>query len=586
VNQPLGDKAMKPKTNNSPNCPDPARGHSHRAIRALRISVLSTVLALGMTAVPAADATAQSTAAPDPHVWQRWEHSLTSSRDYENPYADVTVRIRFTGPGGRVLEGLGFWDGGRVFRFRCAFPAAGAWQWRTDCSDRANSGLHNRSGTVEVAPYDGENPLFRRGFLRVSDDRRYLAFGDGTPFLWAGDTAWAVPMRATDGEWEEYLADRREKRFTLLQVSPASEWAGKTDRQGEVPFHDQAGFRLNPAFWQAFERKLQRANDAGFAIALVGLMEPVRRYPSTAAATLFAQHIVARLFGNFVIFSPSFDSDFTPLANEVGWATRGATAVHLITQHPGTPSREPTPTITMRYYDQPYLDIASVQSGHNQGNRERCAHHASEWILHAYRHQSHKPVINLEAMYDGQGDKAWQAVDARSAAWRSWLSGAMGYTYGAGDVPPKVPQGNGGLWRWVTDPEKPDYWRKALQWDSAFQMQSLHDFLAAIEWWRLEPGPELIRNQPEPWTRRMVLARLRGRDYAVAYLPDNEAIEADLSTFRVPLAVRWFDPVRGHFHPTRGSVNTPGVHRIAPPAKGEWVLTLEGPSSPSSGRKP
>ena len=55
-------------------------------------------------------------------------------------------------------------------------------------------------------------------------------------------------------------------------------------------------------------------------------------------------------------------------------------------------------------------------------------------------------------------------------------------------VPPKVPQGSGAVWKWVTDPEKYDYWEKALQWESALQMQHLHDFLAAIEWWRLEPA--------------------------------------------------------------------------------------------------
>ena len=73
------------------------------------------------------------------------------------------------------------------------------------------------------------------------------------------------------------------------------------------------------------------------------------------------------------MFSPSFDSKFMPLADEVGQATRQATAVHLITQHPGTPSSEPSPTYSMTYYDRPYLDIAGVQTGHNGGNRQRSA---------------------------------------------------------------------------------------------------------------------------------------------------------------------------------------------------------------------
>lgn len=521
-----------------------------------------------------------------PHAWERWEETLASVRSYDNPYADVTVRVRFTGPDGRVMAGYGFWDGGNAFRLRCAFPTAGTWRWETECSDVGNTGLHRREGTVEVAPYRGENLLYRRGFLRVSPDRRYLTYGDGTPFLWMGDTAWAAPMRTTSDEWDWYLADRRAKRFTLVQVAPAPQWAGRNNRKGEVPFHDQALLRSNPAFWQEFERRIQRANEEGLVVMLVGLMEPVSRYPSSAAARLFARNIVARLFGNFVVFSPSFDSTYTPLADEVGHATRDATAVHLITQHPGTPSGKLIPTFTMQYYDQTYLDFAGVQSGHNRGNRERCARQAIEWILHAYRHEPYKPVINVEAMYDGLGEKAWQAVDARSLAWRSWLSGAKGYTYGAGEVPPKTARGGGGLWGWVTDPEAPDAWKKALQWESSSQMSHLHDFLAAIEWWRLEPAPELIGNQPEAWTHRMTVARIPGRDVAVAYLPDNEEIEVDLATFSAPLAARWFDPVRGRFAPapTRDRIGNAGVHRFVPPARGEWVLVIEPPAS--AGRTP
>lgn len=515
---------------------------------------------------------------PQPHVWQRWEHALTSTGKYANPYADATLRVRYTGPDGRTLRAYGFWDGGDTFRIRCAFPIPGAWQWETECSDAANAGLHRQRGTVDVAPYRGENPLYRRGFLKVSDNRRYLAYGDGTPFLWLGDTAWAVPLRASDAEWETYLADRVAKHFTLIQVAPAPEWAGETDRRGARPLADKTCGEWNPAFWQSFDNKIQRANEQGLAVLVVGLMEPVSRYPEPRAACLFARNLVARLFGNFVVFSPSFDSKFMPLADEVGLAARNASSVHLITQHPGTPSKEPTPIWSVAYYDRPYLDIAGVQTGHNGGDRRRCAHHAIEWNLHLYRHEPHKPVINLEAMYDGRGENGWQAVDARSLAWRSWLSGAMGYTYGAGDVPPKCPKGSGAVWRWVTDPEKYDYWEKALQWESAFQMQYLHDFLAEIEWWRLEPAHELIRNQPEEITRRMVLARVAGRDQAVAYLPDNEAIEVDVSVFSAPLAARWFDPVRGRYRLQAGTIENRGVHRFTPPDKGDWVLLLEPPA--------
>jgi hypothetical protein len=268
------------------------------------------------------------------------------------------------------------------------------------------------------------------------------------------------------------------------------------------------------------------------------------------------------------------DSRSMPLANEVGRATREATAVHLITQHPGTGTQGPEPTIAQYYFNEPYLDFCAVQSGHNGGDREACAHNAIAWVLQLYRRAPTKPVINVEAMYDAQGERAWQAADARGDAWRSWLSGSMGYSYGAGDVPPKVRAGSGGIWGWVTNPEKHDFWQKALQWESAFQMQYLHDFLAAIEWWQLEPAHDLIRNQPAEFARRRVLARLPQRDFAIAYLPDNAPIDVDVSGFSAPLANRWFDPVRGRTIPGTTPVPNRGIQRFTPPASGDWVLVL------------
>ena len=120
----------------------------------------------------------------------------------------------------------------------------------------------------------------------------------------------------------------------------------------------------------------------------------------------------------------------------------------------GTPWNKPVPTFSDQYYDQPYLGFAGVQTGHNGGHLDWCAQHSIEWNLHLYRHEPHKPVFNLEAMYDARGTNGWRAIDARSLGWRTFLSGAAGYTYGAGDLPPKVPQGNGAIFMWVTDPQK------------------------------------------------------------------------------------------------------------------------------------
>jgi hypothetical protein len=76
-------------------------------------------------------------------------------------------------------------------------------------------------------------------------------------------------------------------------------------------------------------------------------------------------------------------------------------------------------------------------------------------------------------------------------------------------------------------------------------------------------------------TRRMVLARSAAGDLAVAYLPDNEAIEVDMSAFPASLTARWFDPVSGRYTLITDSIENKATHRFVPPVEGDWVLLLQ-----------
>jgi hypothetical protein len=91
----------------------------------------------------------------------------------------------------------------------------------------------------------------------------------------------------------------------------------------------------------------------------------------------------------------------------------------------------------------------------------------------------------------------------------------------------------------------------------------------------LEPAHELIRHQPDDVTRRMVLAKTSAGDLAVAYLPDNEAIEIDVSAFPTPLQARWFDPVQGRYTAIPDRIENKGIRRLSPPGQGDWVLLLQ-----------
>ena len=297
-------------------------------------------------------------------AWTRWEHSLTSAKTYADPGAEVMLKVSYRGPDQQTITGLGFWDGGTTFKLRCLFPKPGRWTWETSFSDTGNTDLHLKRGSVEVSPYLGANPLYRHGYLRVSENHRYLMHSDATPFLWIGDTAWAAPMNATWDDWQTYVRDRVQKKFTVLQVFCASDWAGAKDWQGNPPLLGDKLSQINPAYWQQYERKVQYANDQGLLVAVVGLMEPVKRYPAPAPAQQFTRQLVARLMGNFVVFSPSFDSPYKELGDTIGRTIRESTSLHLVTQHPGTDL-----PAAQTYHSKAYLDICGLQSGAGWGGK-------------------------------------------------------------------------------------------------------------------------------------------------------------------------------------------------------------------------
>ena len=106
-----------------------ATARGGRLASAVFVGLVAPLLPAAALGAPLPDASSEGAVVSSPAaVWQRWEQVLTSARRYGNPYADVTLRVRYTGPGGRSLGAYGFWDGGDTFRIRCAFPIVGTWR--------------------------------------------------------------------------------------------------------------------------------------------------------------------------------------------------------------------------------------------------------------------------------------------------------------------------------------------------------------------------------------------------------------------------------------------------------------------------
>lgn len=472
--------------------------------------------------------------------WKPWEHTINFSGQFtgERP---LEVAVIFDGPTGESFPGAAFTDDGRHYTIRAMFPEVGAWRWRTKSSER---GLDNIRGRVEVVRYIGDNPLYHHGDIRVSTDKRYLVHADGTPFLWIGDTGWNATYNSTIEEWKTYVDTRSAQRFSVIQVSPRG--VGNRNTASAKP---TVAFRPDgtndPGFWKDLEDKIHYANEKGILIMLTGVgnawRDTMEENPSNQR---FESYLAGRMASLIVIFSPSFDQLFADELDKVATELQKWTT-HIVTQHPGT-----NHDANLTFRNTTAVDFSGLQSGHHGGDLTKAYAAARQWTLDLWGGAPVKPVILLEAMYDAYGhnnSKNWREKDSRKPGWIAWMSGARGFTYGAGDIPPKVPGGHGAVWMFNKDSSTYDFWQKSVQWESAWQITSMRVFIESVPWWQLNPTPELIRNQAMSDTLHMSATATHDLNLIIVYMPDNPRVILDMTLYIGTFNATWFDPRSGRY---------------------------------------
>src|ERR1051325_520232 len=113
------------------------------------------------------------------------ELSFVAAAKHADPFNDVVLDVDFFTPDQQRLRVPAFWAGNDVWKVRFSSPVVGLHTYRTLCSNDA--GLHNRTGTIDIASYTGDHPLYRHGFVKIAGDNRHLEYADGTPFFWLAD---------------------------------------------------------------------------------------------------------------------------------------------------------------------------------------------------------------------------------------------------------------------------------------------------------------------------------------------------------------------------------------------------------------
>lgn len=527
----------------------------------------------GETCAPATGADVQQ--------WTRFEEAFAGAKEYGNPVQDVLLRVGFTPPSGKTREFLAFWDGGRQWRVRFSPDELGRWKYATSCSDRANEGLHGKTGSFQCVRYRGGNSLFKRGELRLSSNRRYFEHADGTPFFFLSDTVWCGPLLSDRHDWDVFLKDRVEKEFTAIQFVMTQWRMAKADADGNPTFRGTERVAVNPVFFQRMDKYVDAINDAGL-LAVPVLLWAIRGndnpgyYLPESQKIVLASYMVARYGAHQVIWFLGGDGKYSGEGGNT-WHRVGRAIFHedqhrLATMHPGGKS-----WVGKEFRNEPWFSFVGYQSGHgddektfrwlNQGPA------ATEW-----NNRPNLPVINIEPNYEAHNGYTHRRVHndlsvRRAAYWSLMVSPTAGVSYGGQ-----------GIWGWHTKVQAPaDHvstglgspWYVAKDLPGAFSMKYLHEFFKAIDWWRLVPAQEILTSQPgkEVPSQFVAAAKSKAGDLAVVYMPEGGSVTLKTDSLKKGALSRWYHPRTGGWLEAGKVGKSPQTFKTVD--RNDWVLLIE-----------
>ncbi|WP_369070449.1 DUF5605 domain-containing protein [Kineococcus terrestris] len=353
-------------------------------------------------------------------VHQRFEVELRGP-SHGNPYTDVELTARFSGPDGGSRDVLGFYDGDGRYLVRFLPGEAGHWRFETTSNARSLDGV---TGELEARQGAGRGPV------RVAD-QYHFRYADGSRYLPIGTTCYAWTHQ--DEELQELtLRTLADAPFTKLRMClfPKS-YTFNTNEPARYPFaREQDGgwdpTRFDPAWWAHLERRIDQLDELGIEADLI-LFHAYDRwgFSTMDAATddRYVRYAVARLSAfrgvwwslanEFDLLHTKTEDDWERWAGIIG---RWDASDHLRSIHN-----------CRDVYDQsrPWITHVSMQ----RTDVYRTAENTTEW-----RAAWGKPVVVDECAYEGDIDQGWGNITGEEMVRRCWEGALRGGYVGHGET--------------------------------------------------------------------------------------------------------------------------------------------------------
>jgi hypothetical protein len=423
--------------------------------------------------------------------------------------------------------------------------------------------------------------------VRVSENGRYLVNKNGSPFFYLGDTAWELFHRLNREEADQYLSNRAEKGFTVIQAVVLSQIGGLEvpNAYGHVPLRNKDPEEPNEDYFRHVDYIVDKAASLGLVIGMLptwgsywSTLNPsdVIFTPENAAA--FGRFLGNRYKDKPIIWILGGDHNIHTederliIESMVKGIEEGDGGTHLMTFHPRGPG------LSSDYFHQAeWLDFNMFQSSHAAHD-----HDNGLFAEHDYSLKPVKPTLDGEPRYENLQTgfylngfnrlDRFDDFDARQAAYWSILAGACGHTYG-----------HSSIWQMYDDGRSPIIaaiipWHEALDHPGAYQMGHVRTLFEARPFYKLQPDQGMIRNGPTTGGAKIRAAIADDASFAIVYSPMGASFSIDKGVIEARYIKEiWFDPRYGvsyHLHTS----DTQGIQTYTPPTSGrgqDWILIIE-----------
>lgn len=545
-------------------------------------------------------------------IYQSAELPFCSARPYEaaeRPWKTVQFSADFTSEKGTKLTIPGFWDGGNTFRLRFAPTEMGGWRYVTYSSLPE---LDGQEGAFTVTAAQGENPLFvHGGFLKASDNGRYITYTDGEPFFLLSDTLWFIPgtVKMPMPVLQRCLAKRRSQGFSAIVIGMIE---GAPGIQIQQRYHQTGDITLS--YWRTADESIRAIIDSGMAVFVQPMWAGGSDWPDDSEWQDILDYMTARYAAWPLHFGmgPEFDS---PPKQESGLDERSLALLGYVRgrdPYQRATITQPHPWnigATRKNWFCPAVDLLALEGGHENPWGITTTFYREAWDFQL--NGRHKPLMLMETTWEGISRHQFPPHDAYTIRYnlcRAFLSGCTGLSYGAN-----------GLWYPRTSEDDDVYdrdWGESPTWDVALEYPgadcaaNIKRLFEALPWWNIRPlfgcgepsvdilppypveeTPEIMpqktrTNQIVPFPeekddyRRPVFAALNG--VIAGYIPRCRAKDSVLHA-ELPAGeylTRWYSPCTGSYveagvvHVGEGSTLLP-----VRPDNEDWILLLDGSSA-------